>query len=70
MRKFIFVTAAILIMLNTGLAGCGFELAAGMVKELEDNQDGIRQELGELWDAFLKEASEWSESLNRENREE
>jgi len=45
-----------------GFAGGDADLGAGIIKEFEDNQDGIRQELGELWDAFLKEANEWSES--------
>lgn len=64
------VSAALAILLLTGLAGCATDLGAGIIKELEDNQDGIRQELGELWDGFLEEVNEWSESLNLENREE
>jgi len=51
-----------LILVLIGFAGCDADLGAGIIKEFEDNQDGIRQELGELWDAFLKEANEWSES--------
>lgn len=57
------VSAALAILLLTGLAGCAADLGTGMIKELEDNQEGIRQELGELWDAFLEEANEWSESF-------
>lgn len=56
------VSAALSILLLTGLTGCVTDLGAGIIKEFEDNQDGIRQELGELWDAFLEEANEWSES--------
>lgn len=61
MRKI--VSAALFIVLLTGLAGCVTDLGAGIIKELEDNQEGIHQELGELWDAFLEEANEWSESF-------
>ena len=46
------VSAALSILLLTGLTGCVTDLGAGIIKELEDNQEGIRQELGELWDAF------------------
>lgn len=60
MRKLVSMVVSILLL--TGLAGCGIDLAAGMVKELKDNEDGIRQELSELWDSFLEEANEWSES--------
>ena len=51
-----------MILVLIGFAGCDADLGAVIIKEFEDNQDGIRQELGELWDAFLKEANEWSES--------
>ena len=60
MRKI--VSAALSILLLTGLTGCVTDLGAGIIKELEDNQEGIHQELGELWDAFLEEANGWSES--------
>lgn len=56
------VSAALSILLLTGLTGCVTDLGAGIIKELEDNQEGIHQELGELWDAFLEEANGWSES--------
>lgn len=56
------LSAALVILLLTGLAGCAADLGAGMIKELEDNKEGIFQELGELWDSFLEEANEWSES--------
>lgn len=63
-------SAVLSILLLIGLAGCGTDLGTGIIKELEENKDGIRQELDELWDAFLEEVNEWSESLNPENREE
>lgn len=59
-RKLFF--SAVLILAMIGFAGCDADLEARIIKELEDNQAGIRQELGELWDAFLEEANEWSES--------
>ena len=64
------VSMALLILMLTNLAGCVTDLGTRIIKELEDNQDGIRQELGELWDAFLEEVNEWSEPLNLEDREE
>ena len=60
-RKLFF--PAVLILVLICFAGCDADLGAGIIKEFEDNQDGIRQELGELWDAFLEEANEWSESF-------
>ena len=64
------VSMALLILMLTNLAGCVTDLGTRIIKELEDNQDGIRQELGELWDAFLEEVNEWSEPLNLEDSEE
>lgn len=60
-RKLIVATAFVLLIVT--LAGCGTDLGTGMIKELKDNEDGIRQELGELWNGFLEEANEWSESF-------
>lgn len=57
------VSTALAIWLLAGLAGCAIDFGTGMIKELEDHQEGIRQELGELWDGFLEEANEWSESF-------
>ena len=62
--------SAVLILVLTGFSGCNADLGAGIIKELEDNQEGICQEFDELWDAFLEEVNEWSESLNPENGEE
>lgn len=57
------ISAALSILLLASLIGCAADLGAGMIKELADHEEGIRQEAGELWDAFLKEANEWSESF-------
>lgn len=57
------VAAALSVLLLTGLAGCAADLGTGMIKELEDNKEGIRQEFYELWNAFLEESNEWSESF-------
>lgn len=46
-------SAALSILLLTCLAGCATDLGAGIIRELEDNKEGIYQELGELWDSFL-----------------
>ena len=56
------VSAALSILLLTGLTGCVADLGIGVIKELKDNKEGILEELGELWDGFLEEANEWSES--------
>lgn len=58
-----FISAAVSILLLAGFAGCATDLGRGMIKELKENKEGIRQELGELWDAFLEEANEWAESF-------
>lgn len=57
------ISAAVSILLLASLTGCSTELGTGMIKELKENEDGIRQELGELWDSLLEEANEWSESF-------
>ncbi len=51
------VSMALPILLVIGLVGCATDLGAGTIKELEDNEESIRQNLGELWDAFLEEAN-------------
>lgn len=48
---------ALPILLVIGLVKCATDLGAGTIKELEDNEESIRQNLGELWDAFLEEAN-------------
>ena len=57
------VSAALSILLVIGLTGCATDLGAGIIKELEDDHEGIRQEPGELWDTFLEEANGWLESF-------
>lgn len=57
------ISVAISVLLLVSLAGCGTDLESGIKKEFEDNKDGIRQELSRLWDSFLEELNEWSNSL-------
>lgn len=52
-QKLISVVVVILLLFN--LSGCGTDLGNGIRKELEDNKEGIQQEISELWDGFLKE---------------
>ena len=61
MRKFISVAVSALLLVN--LTRCSTDLGKGLIKEYEDNKEGIHQELGELWDGFLEEANDWSESF-------
>ena len=61
MRKLIPAAVSVLLLVN--LAGCGADLGKGLIKKYEDNKEGIPQELGELWDGFLVEANDWSESF-------
>lgn len=58
-----FISAAVFVLLLTGLAGCSTDLGKGLIKEYEDNKEGIHQELGELWESFLEEANDWSETF-------
>lgn len=61
MRKL--VPAAVSVLLLVSLAGCSTDLGNGLIKEYEDNKEGIHQELRELWDSLLEEINEWSESF-------
>ena len=61
MRKFISVAVSALLLVN--LTRCSTDLGKGLIKEYEDNKEGIHQELSELWDGFLEEANDWSESF-------
>lgn len=63
MRKLI--SAALSVSLMVSLAGCGMDLGRGLIKEYEDNKEGIHQELRELWNGFLEEINDydWSESF-------
>ena len=38
----------LLVELTTSLTGCGMDLARGIIREYEDNKDGIKSELHEL----------------------
>lgn len=60
-RKLISVAVVVLLLVN--LAGCGTDLGTGLIKEYMDNKEGIHQELSELWEGFLEEANDWSESF-------
>lgn len=61
MRKLI--STALFVLLLVSLAGCGTGLGSGIIKEYEDNKEGIHQELSELWDGFLEEINDWSETF-------
>ena len=60
-RKLIFAAVSVLFLVS--LVGCGTDLGNGLIKEYEDNKEGIHQELSELWDGFLEEINDWSESF-------
>ena len=66
-RKSIVSGCLALLVLLTGLTGCSLtrELAGGVVKELKENEDGIRRELVELWNGFLDEVNDWAEAAAR-----
>lgn len=56
------ISAALLILLLfTNLTGCSKELEEGIVREFEDNKEGIRQEMNELWDSLLDEINGWTD---------
>lgn len=57
------ISAAMLLLVLASFARCTVDLGLGVIKELYDNKKGILQELGEIWDGFLKEANEWSASF-------
>lgn len=61
MRKLISVAVSVLLLIN--LAGCGTDLGTGLIREYEENKEGIHKELSELWDGLLEEVNDWSESL-------
>lgn len=60
-RKLIF--AAISVLLLVSLVGCDTDFGNGLIKEYEDNKEGIHQELSELWNGFLEEINERTESF-------
>lgn len=57
------ICAAMLFWVLVSFAGCAVDLGLGIIKELEDYEEGILREFGEIWDGFLEEVGEWSESL-------
>lgn len=63
-HKSIFVLLFLLILL-TSLTGCGMELARGIIKEYEDNKEGIKSELQELKDGLKEEINDWMGSASR-----
>lgn len=60
-QKLFFAAVSVLLLVN--LVECGTDLENGLIKEYEDNKEGIHQELNELWDGFLEEINDWSESF-------
>lgn len=63
-HKSIFVLLPLLILL-TSLTGCGMELARGIIREYEDNKEGIKSELQELKDGLKEEINDWMSSASR-----
>lgn len=63
-HKSIFVLLLLLILL-TSLTGCGMKLARGIIREYEDNKEGIKSELQELKDGFKEEINDWMGSVSR-----
>lgn len=62
-RKWISVFL-LLAVLTTGLTGCGMELARGIIREYEDNKEGIKSEIYELKEALKSEIREWWDFAN------
>ncbi len=63
-HKLIFILLLLLILL-TSLTGCGMELARGIIREYEDNKEGIKSELQELKDGLKEEINDWIGSVSR-----
>ena len=59
-RKFATAVLSVLLLL-VSFARCTVDLGLEVVKELNDNKEGILQEIGEIWDGFLEEISEWAD---------
>ena len=55
----------LLAALTTSLTGCGMDLARGIIREYEDNKDGIKSELHELKDGIKNEFNDWMSSISR-----
>lgn len=60
------VIPLLLVMLTmfTGLTGCA-ELDSGIIKEFEDNKDGIKSELKELKDGLVEEFNDWVGTVSK-----
>lgn len=54
-----------LLILLTSLTGCSMELARGIIREYEDNKEGIKSELQELKDGLKEEINDWMGSASR-----
>lgn len=63
MRKWISVFSLMLLLI-TCLTGCS-ELGSGLIRELEDHEDGIKSELEELKEGFREELNDWAGSISR-----
>ena len=55
----------LLVIVMTCLTGCGTDLIRGIIKEYEDNKDGIKSELHELKDGIKNEFNDWMSSISR-----
>lgn len=64
LRKWIPVLL-LLTVLMTSLSGCGMDLVHGIIKEYEDNKDGIKSELHELKDGIKNEFNDWMCSISQ-----
>ena len=64
LRKWISVLL-LLTVLMTSLSGCGMDLVHGIIKEYEDNKDGIKSELHELKDGIKNEFNDWMGSISQ-----
>lgn len=54
----------ITLALTACLTGCA-DIGRGIIKELEDNKDGIKTELEELKDGFIAEFSDWMGAVSK-----
>lgn len=63
MRKLISVFLLMLSM-TLCLTGCS-ELGSGLIRELEDNKDGIKSELEELKEGLKAEFNDWAGSISK-----
>lgn len=57
----------ILALLTEGVTGCSsMDLVRGVIREYEDNKEGIKSELYELKEAAKSEIEEWINSVRAE----